>query len=466
MPTQWKRAFTVALALVGVAVTVRAVPRAVGAEVDPETKKHFDLANKLYQEQRYDDALVEYDTAYELSKNWKILYNRAQCLVLLKREPEAINSFERYLAEGGNEIPSARRESVKADIADLKNRLGRVAVEGAPPGAKIRLDKVYIGTTPMAPFEVGSGTHDLEVTPAAGGTPFKSNIKVTAGNVTAIRVDFGTPAVVDPPVVQPPTGGGTGPDLPPPPPMPVLPSLPPGGLVAPAFQVSLAASGLFGNDHPYISQKAMGGAELSVSYRTSPFWEFGLFFLGATGSATVDARVRSASGGTDLDGGFANVDPEASQRHLFGGVRARMHLVRTKRFDGWLGIDFGGWSESWTFQGKDAFTYKSSSPAFGLGVGVDVPLSAQWALGLGARWFAASASNGRREECGSGSTTGLCNSSYALVGEVGRGLSSRSFAEVGIRLVFSLPAGPSTPAPPKADPGAPTAAAISPSVGP
>ncbi|MBK7400210.1 MAG: hypothetical protein IPJ34_29150 [Myxococcales bacterium] len=86
--------------------------------------------------------------------------------------------------------------------------------------------------------------------------------------------------------------------------------------------------------------------------------------------------------------------------------------------------------------------------------------------GLGARWFAASASNGRREECGSGSTTGLCNSSYALVGEVGRGLSSRSFAEVGIRLVFSLPAGPSTPAPPKPDPGAPTAAAISPSVGP
>jgi len=336
-------------------------------------------------------------------------------------------------------------------------------VENAPPGAKIRLDKVFIGTTPLAPFEAGSGTHDLEVTPAAGGTPFKSNIKVTAGNTTAIRVDFGAPPVADPPVFPPPpTGGGTGPDLPPPPAMPVLPSLPPGGLVAPAFQVSLAASGVFGSDHPYIVQKPMAGAEFSIAYRTSPFWEFGLFFVGTTGSVTVDPTVAKASPNpTDVANlGAADIGTSATQRHLFGGVRARMHLVRTKHFDGWLGADFGGWSEAWQFTGNEAFTYRSSSAAFGLGVGVDIPLNPQWALGLGARWFGASASNGRRQEC-----SGTCNTTLALPGETARSNSSRSFAEVGIRLVFSIPTGGTTP-PAKPDPGAPTAAAISPSAGP
>lgn len=477
MPISWKPAFTVPLVLVGVAVTAAQLPssggraggwvrgwvlgRAIAGEVDPETKKHFDLANKLYQEQRYDDALVEYDTAYELSKNWKILYNRAQCLVLLKREPEAIQSFERYLAEGGSEIPSARREAVKADIADLKGRLGKLNVENAPAGAKIRLDKTVVGTAPMAPFDVGSGTHDLEVIPSSGGASFKTNIKVTAGNTTLVRVDLAAPPA-DPPVVSgPPPGmgsGSTGPDLPPPAPAPVLPNLPPGGLTAPAFQLSASVGMVFGNDHPFLTQTPMGGLEAAVAYRSSPFWEFGLFIGGATGNVRLDGAVVGTK--TDVTLGAGQYDASATQRHLFGGVRARMHLVRTKRFDGWLGLDFGGWSERWAFTGVDSFTFKASSATFGLGVGVDVPLSKQWALGLSARWLGASATNGRREDCGS---SNACVA-FGLPGDGAKTRDARSFAEVGVRVVFSLPTGAPDPGP--APSTAPTAAALAVPKGP
>lgn len=473
MPTSWKPAFTIPLALVGAVVTGARVPTnpsaswvavATAGEVDPETKKHFDLANKLYQEQRYDDALVEYDTAYELSKNWKILYNRAQCLVLLKREPEAIQSFERYLAEGGTEIPLARREAVKADIADLKGRLGKLSVENAPAGAKIRLDKNVVGTAPMAPFDVGSGTHDLEVIPTTGGASFKTNIKVTAGNVTAVRVDLAAPPPVDPPLVTGPLGGGpsTGPDLPPPPPAPVLPRLPAGGLIAPSFQLSASLAMVIGNDRPYLSQEPMGGFEAAVAYRSSPFWEFGLFFGGALGNLRLDSALTTGTTSASTVGG-GRLSSDATQRHLFGGVRARMHVVRTQRIDGWIGVDFGGWSERWQFNGEDAFSYKSSSATFGLGLGVDIPLSRSWALGLAARWLGASASNGRREECGPGISGDVC-SALGLPGDPGKTRTARSFSEVGVRFVFSLPTGaPASPSPSPASPpsnGAPTAAAL------
>ena len=459
MPTTWKRTFTVLAALLGAGVTVASLAPTAHAAVDPEVQKHFDTGNKLYKEQRYEDALLEYDTAYELSKNWKILYNRAQCLVLLKREPEAIQSFERYLAEGGAEVPSQRRAEVVADIADLKTRLGKVVVENAPPGAKIKLDKVFIGTAPIGPFDAGSGTHDLEVTPANGGQSFKLNIKVTAGNLTAVRVDLAPVAPPGPPPPDMSLGPSPQPDLPRPPAMPVLPELPPGGLLAPAFAFSLSGNSWFGVEHGGISQKPMAAGELAIAYRISPFWEFGLFVAGATGGATVDGSVATVSSTNDRQlYGRVNVDPSAQQRQILGGVRARMHLVRTKHFDGWMGLDFGGWSETWTFKGAEAFTYRASSAAFGLGLGVDIPLSPNWAIGLVGRWFGASATNGRREECGPGAAL-VCEPGYGLPGEpLNARAFSRSFSDVGLRLVYSLPAGGGKP-PGEQKPAAATAAA-------
>jgi len=86
----------IAFAVAGAASTPLAFAQAKGGEakVDPEVQKHFDLANDLYNEGKYDDALVEYEAAYSAGKNWKILYNRGQCLVMVKREPDAIVDFQ------------------------------------------------------------------------------------------------------------------------------------------------------------------------------------------------------------------------------------------------------------------------------------------------------------------------------------------------------------------------------------
>ena len=77
----------------------------------------------------------------------------------------------------------------------------------------------------------------------------------------------------------------------------------------------------------------------------SGFWELGLFAAGASGSYTLhpEANTPDATGSVDKSLGRALVDSNAKYTYGILGVRGRMHLLRTKSFDGWFGVDVGAW---------------------------------------------------------------------------------------------------------------------------
>lgn len=455
------RVGTAVLALAIASPVLAQAPPAPVAKVSPEVQKHFALGNDYYQEGKYASALAEYDKAYDLSidekgrKNWKILYNRGQCLVMLGREPEAIASFEQYLTEGGDQIDAPRRAQVEADIKKLRDRLGTITIEGTvPTGAEVFLDGRSMGKYPLpGPIVAASGYHDLVIKPPGGGTPYVATVKIDSGERVAHRVVMTTsgptPAAPVPYVDTPP---------PPPPPPPKLPPRAPGGLTSPSwmFGLQLGASIPMSDNYYYGSSKGLGAAELAASWRPSGFWELGIFGGIAGGSYSIDERVRSAD---DRSLGQLNIEPNASYNHGILGLRARMHLVRSKRLDGWLGVDVGGWRESWHFSGDQKFDYSASSLAFAIGFGADYALSDKWALGFGMRFLQASASNGKRSECtgtpnftASGTPQDYCPIGF-LAGEGGGGgaqSTSRGFAEFGLRVVYLIPTGDA------AKPAAPT----------
>jgi opacity protein-like surface antigen len=442
------RAWTVVLAVV---LAGAFVASAGAAPVDPEVQRHFGAGNDLYLEGKYADALVEYDAAYELSRNWKILYNRGQCLVMLRREPEAIDAFERYLASGGDEIPPARRREVEADLPKLRARLGTILVQGAPAGSTIFVDGRVAGRTPLAaPIPAGAGNHELVVQPPSGAAA-TATVRVIAGSQTVHRIesgaDDGDPATPPAPAPDPRFAAPRFDERPVPPPEPVLPPRRPGGLLAPSllFGLQLHTSIPVSRDYAYGQQRALGGGELSASLRPNGFWEVGLFVFGAAGAVAIDDAVRVRAG-PNSPSPTAEVDANAAYSHGGIGARLRLHLLRTRVLDGWVGFDVGAWQERWRFEGPQAFEYTASSSSYALGLGVDVPLSSRWALGLSTRFLSAGASNGRRTNC----TGDLpCDGRY-LPGEgdlaPSGGLSSpksttRGFVEVGLRLVWLIPLG-------------------------
>src|SRR6187549_2999033 len=73
-------------------------------------KKSFATGVALLQDPdspRYDEALLHFRRAYELSGSWKALGNLALCLFKLERDGEAIEAYEKYLQSGGKKLDAA-----------------------------------------------------------------------------------------------------------------------------------------------------------------------------------------------------------------------------------------------------------------------------------------------------------------------------------------------------------------------
>lgn len=385
------------------------VASVASAETNPEVQKHFELGNQYYDEGRYDDALVEYDKAYSLSNNWKILYNRGQALVMLRRDPEAIEAFEQYLARGAAEVPDDRRKAVEADLAKLRQRLANVTLEKAPPGLEVLVDGRPNGTTPLVkPIVVGAGKHTIALRKGSA-IKFTHDILIAAGDSKSIAVEI----AADPkPIETKPAPEET-------------------GLPAPAFAISLGigvalplANVVRGRLNP------LGAIDFTPQWRAHPVWSIGMFLGGAAGQAEIKAN--EAAG---LD-----IDPKGNYSIGIVGVRGQLHLLRDKYFDGWIGLDFGVWRETWRFNPSGptlgGFEWASTSPAAGIVGGIDFPVSKTWALGGSARFFGTAISNGGRFGCASGDKR--CNEDE-LPG--GGGLGLRGVFEVLARVTWSIPYG-------------------------
>lgn len=78
-------------------------PKAGGAPTAPDleaaARGYFERGVKLYQEQRYLEALAEFSAGYELSRRPLFLFNMGECARLAKQPERAKEYYERYLRE-------------------------------------------------------------------------------------------------------------------------------------------------------------------------------------------------------------------------------------------------------------------------------------------------------------------------------------------------------------------------------
>jgi hypothetical protein len=77
---------------------------------------------------KYEEARVQFAKAYELTKNWKVLGNLGLCALKLERDGEAIDAYEKYLAEGKTAIETEERSQIERDLAVLKAQVVSVRI--------------------------------------------------------------------------------------------------------------------------------------------------------------------------------------------------------------------------------------------------------------------------------------------------------------------------------------------------
>jgi hypothetical protein len=114
-----------------------------------------DEAQDLYQKgvqqfkkDEYDSASRSFKAAYKLKPTWKLYYNIGQCEAAAKRYGTALESFEAFLAEGGDDISPDRREEVLAEMQRLRQMVGSLTVV-APDDALVFIDGIERGKAPI-----------------------------------------------------------------------------------------------------------------------------------------------------------------------------------------------------------------------------------------------------------------------------------------------------------------------------
>lgn len=132
---------------------------------------HLARGNELAARNQYGAALREFTDAYATDGDFAILYNIGQCHVALGHPVEAIDAFSRYLAEGGDRVPSGRGDLLGAQVAMLQSRIAELTIAVVGPDARVVLDGRDLGRTPLPrPIRLNAGSYHVTVTPDTGPT--------------------------------------------------------------------------------------------------------------------------------------------------------------------------------------------------------------------------------------------------------------------------------------------------------
>jgi PEGA domain len=183
-------------------------PTARAQDARAEARVHFQRAVELYDEGRLVEALSEFEEAYRISPAPTLLYNLAQIHADLGHAVEAADAYQRFLADPGDIDAELRREA-EAALRVQRARIGRVRVTVSVEGARVFLDDVEIGASPLAePLAVSAGEHVVVVQIAgfetqrhrfrvAGGATYEANLVLVASGSrgASLRIESTVPGV-------------------------------------------------------------------------------------------------------------------------------------------------------------------------------------------------------------------------------------------------------------------------------
>jgi len=167
-------------------------PPPPAAPVDEEAdlaRQHHRRGLELYDEGDFRLALVEFERAYSVGHNFKILFNIGQVHFQLNGYAKARLALEQYLKEGGAAVPEARRASVEKDLATLRGRTATLTVRVNVGDADVMINQSLAGKAPLEKLLVDAGTIRMHVT-RNGYAPRIREVTLAGGDQQVVTIDL------------------------------------------------------------------------------------------------------------------------------------------------------------------------------------------------------------------------------------------------------------------------------------
>lgn len=164
-----------------------------GDQARKQASERFQRGVELYQEGAFRAALVEFERAYGIAPDYRLLYNIGQVKLQLQDYLGATQSYERYLAEGGADIPRARRDDVEEAFETLRQRVGRISVTTNRDGAELFIDDGKVGIAPMAAtVAVNVGRHRVYARSDDGANATQV-VDIAGGDLVDVKLELKAP---------------------------------------------------------------------------------------------------------------------------------------------------------------------------------------------------------------------------------------------------------------------------------
>jgi len=160
-------------------------------EVDlKEARIRYDRGLELYKEGEFALAVIEFERAYAIVPDYRVLYNIGQVRIQLSQYARARRVLEQYLADGGDQIAEERKKSVRADLEMLAMRTGTLEIETNVEGADILVDDVLVGRSPITePLLLDAGEHRVQVR-KGGYSPHLEQLSLAGRDAKRLTIEL------------------------------------------------------------------------------------------------------------------------------------------------------------------------------------------------------------------------------------------------------------------------------------
>jgi hypothetical protein len=165
-----------------------AQPRPAAADVRsqlPEpARKAWDAAKQLAAANDFKGALVEFQRAYELSQNPRVLYNVGITEKLLTHYARAVDAWDKELHEGTGKLSATEIGELKNAVAIVQQFVTTIEITANEPDATLFVDDYAVGKTPfIGPVRIDVGKHTLRLS-KDGFVDAIQSVEVASGNKT------------------------------------------------------------------------------------------------------------------------------------------------------------------------------------------------------------------------------------------------------------------------------------------
>lgn len=105
-----------------------------------EALERYTRAMSHYNNGDYRLALIEMQRAYELAPSYRILYNLGRIHQQLNNWSKALVHLERYLDEGGSEVPAERKAEVLRELESLRLKVAHIQLTANAKLSRVSVD--------------------------------------------------------------------------------------------------------------------------------------------------------------------------------------------------------------------------------------------------------------------------------------------------------------------------------------